>query len=667
MKLVKKYLRIRRKVIPFCLIILLSGITTSSGKRYKDILEVKFPLLAITLEEVKENASNIDPFIFMSRIIGGKKSDTGREVVVDQEENIIVTGTSCSADFPVTINAYDTTFNGGTEFFDNDIFLMKLSSNGTLVFSTFFGGTADEWVRGIDVDSQGNIVIVGYTYSTDFPTFNNESTYSIDEFMESDVFISKFSTNGSLLWTHFLDGEKIDRALNVIIDSFDNIILTGKTESNDFPTTSNTYQPVKGEGSDLNAYDCFISKLSFNGSLLWSTYLGGTKQDSGYDISIDSQNNILVTGFTDSNDFPVNNGFSSSHSGESDVFISKLSSNGSQLLWSTFLGGSDNELGERITLDDSDNVLVAGRTSSDNFPIISAVQPIMHSSSDLFVTKLSSNGMFIIWSTYFGSNNHDYCEGIVVDPLTQDVTITGITTGIDFPIQNAYLSAKSGGFEDGFISEFSANGSLRWSTYFGGSSEEEIWGLDLDPYGKVIITGMVLSSDFPVTIDDSVLGSEDVFVCSLRDPLEDWILYEGFNCTIFDHDEDNTKDTLSIDLSLSTTAPVMNITAELLTSYKGSDGLVIPLPSNITSVTVNNTSSTAVSLSFTAETSQIYYFKLLLSSFRENIIVYEIIFSLGSNPSKSNSINSLFFIVPIIVCTAALVTFYLIRRKRDKT
>jgi hypothetical protein len=197
MTYVKKCSTSKKKALVIYLILIMSSVKINTEGGYPEIQEEN--LYSIIIPEEIRSSNDDNPFVFMSHILGGNMTDVGREVVVDHEENIIVTGYTSSADFPVTTNAYDTSFNGGA-FFETDLFLMKFSSNGSLIFSTFFGGTADEWVRGVDVDSLGNIVIVGYTRSIDFPTFNNESTHTIDSNWDDDIFISKFSPNGSLLW-----------------------------------------------------------------------------------------------------------------------------------------------------------------------------------------------------------------------------------------------------------------------------------------------------------------------------------------------------------------------------------------------------------------------------------------------------------------------------------
>ena len=253
-------------------------------------------------------------------------------------------------------------------------------------------------------------------------------------------------------------------------------------------------------GSDGVSDDAVVNKLSSSGSsLIFSTYLGGSGEEYGGSIEVDSSKNVYITGTTNSSDFPLSNPYQASSSSQ-DAFVSKLSSSGSSLLFSTYLGGSGLETAEFGLDVDLDNcVYITGTTYSSDFPISNSYQSSLEGEDDAFVTKLSSSGSFLLYSTYLGGSNSDGSNDIAVS-LNNNPCLSGRTTSIDFPTKNPYQAYLKGGFSgDAFVTMLSSSGSeLVFSTYLGGRSDEiGGLGIDMDSAGSAYVTGITQSEDFP--------------------------------------------------------------------------------------------------------------------------------------------------------------------------
>jgi hypothetical protein len=479
---------------------------------------------------------NINPYFIYSSYLGGSDEDYGRAISVDSQDNIIVTGDTESTDFP-TLNAYDDAI-GGTI----DAFISKFASDGTLLWSTYLGGSSYDCGNAVSVDSNDNIIVTGYTGSIDFPTLSAyDNTYNDI----NDAFITKFSSDGTLLWSTYLGGSSLDFGYAISVDSNDNVLVTGYTMSFDFPTLSaydNTYSGI----------DAFITKFSSDGTLLWSTYLGGSIEDYGDAISVDSNDNIIVTGYTGSIDFPTLNAYQNTRSSLYDGYIAKFSSNGT-LLWSSYLGGSSYDYGNAVSVDSQDDILVSGYTESTDFPTLNAYDDAIGGTIDAFITKFASNGT-LLWSSYLGGSIDDYGRAISVDS-NDTIIITGYTESTDFPTLNAYDDAI-GGTIDAFITKFSSNGTLLWSTYLGGGELDNGYAVGVDSNDNIIVGGFTGSIDFPTlsAYNNTNSGLYDVFITKFlklgldndNDFMPDgWEDYYGLNTAINDADDDYDGDGLS--------------------------------------------------------------------------------------------------------------------------
>lgn len=354
----------------------------------------------VYLTENKTNMGN-DYILQYSNLFGSNSGySLASDSILDHAGNFIVVGHTNSSDF-ITLSAFDNTYNGGS----TDAFIAKFSANGTLLWSTYFGGNNKDYCFAVIVDSSDNIIITGNTNSNNFPMFN--SFYNTYNGGANDVFIAKFSSYGTIIWSNFLGGDLIDNGVTVAVDNFDNIIISGYTYSSDFPLL-NFYDDTFNGISDV-----FITKFSINGEIVWSTFLGGQSYDSCLKIVVDNLNCIILTGATSSNNFPTLNAFNNTSNGYDDIFITKFNSTGT-MLWSTYFGGTGSEFSRTITIDSSDNIFISGNTGSFNFPTLNANDISYNGGQDVFTAKFNNRGR-LLWSTYLGGSNDDYCSDIVIN------------------------------------------------------------------------------------------------------------------------------------------------------------------------------------------------------------------------------------------------------------
>ncbi len=339
---------------------------------------------------------------------------------------------------------------------------------------------------------------------------------------------------GALLWSTFVGGSAEESAWSAALDSQGNAIVTGLNTSSFFPTTAGAYDQVySGLG------DVFVSKLSADGSeLLWSTFIGGTSLllDYGYAIIIDENDNPLVTGYTRSEDFPVTDGaFATEYAGEADVFVSKLLADGSDLMWSTFIGGVSHDIGYDIDLDAAGNPVIGGRSLSGDFPTaVGSYDTDANGEEDGFLTKLSADGTTLLFSTMLGGQLYDGVQSVRLDDSGAPI-VCGYTASLDF------LNGESAnGLYDIFVAKFTEDaGGLTWSRLIGGGSYDYGTDLALDSAGNPVFCGSTGSSDFPVTrgaYDVTYNGDDDVVVGKLQgsDGGLQWATFVGGTIPVYE-------------------------------------------------------------------------------------------------------------------------------------
>lgn len=449
----------------------------------------------------------IDPALLYASYLGGSDHDFAVGVAVDSSGSAYVTGYTESADFPVE-GAYDTIRDGSS-----DAFVTKVNADATaIIYSTYLGGAGDDEAHGLVVDSAGNAYVTGATGSTDFPT-------TVGAFQTSygggtlDLYVTKLAPAGdAIVYSTYLGGTGMefgDSAFaqfeggEIAVDVGGNAYVTGGTQSTDFPTLG-AYQ-----GSFQGGSDVIVTKLNPTGTaLVYSTYLGGSGADRPGAIAIDSTGNAYVVGTTQSADFPTTGGALQTILGGGllgDAFVTKLSATGSSAVYSTYLGGSDNDRGNGIAVDAAGNAYVVGNTESANFPTVSPLQSSRSGPGDGFITKLQPAGNAADYSTYLGGSDSDGANAIVLDSAG-NAYVTGQTCSANFPLVDAFQATR-GGSCDAYISKLNATGStLLESTYLGGNAID--FGIGIALAGdSIYVSGY--------TVSTSDLATSGVFQTSL--------------------------------------------------------------------------------------------------------------------------------------------------------
>ncbi|MDD3072075.1 MAG: hypothetical protein PHX88_12870, partial [Methanoculleus horonobensis] len=383
--------------------------------------------------------------LLSSTYLGGGGDDQGRALADDGAGGVWVAGITYSDDFPV-LNAYQSICGG-----EYDVFVTHISSTGTPFSSTYLGGGGRdggsayeyEYRPALVCDGAGGVWVTGETGSPNFPVMNAyQSSYGGEDY---DVFVSHFSSSGTLLSSTYLGGRSTDRVYALVGDGARGVWIAGYTSSDDFPV-QNAYRSSRR--GDL---DAFVSHFSSNGTLLSSTYLGGGRWDYGNVLAGDGAGGVWIAGETWSADFPVLEAYQSSSGGGGDAFVSHFSSSGT-LLSSTYLGGGGYDQGRALADDGAGGVWVAGITYSDDFPVLNAYQSICGGEYDVFVTHISSTGTPFS-STYLGGGDTERVDALAGDGAG-GVWVAGITYSDDFPVKNAYQSTY-GGEGNAFVARIS--------------------------------------------------------------------------------------------------------------------------------------------------------------------------------------------------------------------
>ncbi|MGZ4899470.1 MAG: DUF7948 domain-containing protein [Candidatus Angelobacter sp.] len=451
----------------------------------------------------------IDPVLRYSSLLGGSNIDQARGIGVDSLNRAVVGGLTCSLNFPRTV--------GPTSFQGCSVFITKFDFTGSrLIFSTFIGESAFDVfdVGGMALDSNGNTYATGMVEFMGFPT--TPGAFQTELHGDFDAFVTKLNANGTaLVYSTFLGGNGREGGHSIAADSSGNAYVTGDTSSQDFPITPGAFQR-NCKLFDVFCENAFVTKLNANGSrLLYSTFLGGSSVgvQPGESIAVDLLGNAFVTGSTSSADFPTTAGSAQSvFPGGIAAFVSKLSSSGSHLVYSTFLGGGVSDQGGAIAVDSAGNAFVTGTTDSVNFPVKNAFQPRCAVSStarclNAFVSKLSPTGQ-LLYSTFLGgplgpSLLAGEGTGIAVTPDGK-AYVVGRTSSKSFPTTQTAFQRVLQGTLSGFVTRLDSGGRLVYSSYLGGtiassegfSSHGPAVALDRDT--NAYVAGTTLSP-FPVT------------------------------------------------------------------------------------------------------------------------------------------------------------------------
>ena len=319
-----------------------------------------------------------------------------------------------------------------------------------------------------------------------------------------------------LVWSTFLGSTLKEYGRAIYVDGTGNVFVTGETYSAGFPTTAGAHQTTYG-----TSIDAFVTRLNASGSdLVYSTFLGGDSGEKGHGIVVDDAGNAYVIGEVSSNDFPIVYGsYDTTHNGSEDAFITKLNASGTGLVYSTYLGGSDEDVGYAIVLDGANRVCLTGFTYSSNFPATSgAFDTTANGWNDGFAARLNAAGNDLEYATYIGGSEHDEGHGIAVDD-SGHVYVAGHTASTNYPTTAGAYDESFNSYSDAVVTKVDPEGStLVYSTFLGGSYYDYGYALALDDSGRVYITGATESSNFPTTPgawDRSHNLAMDVFVTRL--------------------------------------------------------------------------------------------------------------------------------------------------------
>ncbi|PWW08663.1 putative repeat protein (TIGR01451 family) [Paenibacillus cellulosilyticus] len=449
----------------------------------------------------------IDPmFLLYSTYLGGSDTDIGFGIAVDNQDNAYITGQTLSLDFPIAPGAFQPGKDGSSS-----VFVTKVNASGTaLVYSTFLGGNSSDLGRGIAIDDAGSAYVTGQTLSPDFPI----TAGAFQPFIggTQDAFVTKLSpSGGSLVYSTFLGGDGVDTGFAIAVNSAGNAYVAGGTSSVNFPVINEIQPFIANEHA-------FVSKLDPAGSSLeYSTLLGGHGLDEARGIAVDESGDAYVTGSTTSPDFPTTPGaFQISLTGVIAVFVSRINAAGSSLAYSTYLTGNGDDEGRSIAVDELRQAYVTGSTTSFDFPATpGAFQPGYNGgASDAFVTKLSPEGNYLVYSTFLGGNESDAGNGITL--RSGFAYVTGSTSSLNFPATPDAFQPFPHGGGDAFVTQLNIQGNeVVFSSYIGGSSSDVGNAIAVDSSGCVFVTGQTFSTDFPVTpgaFQPFLHGGSDAFV-----------------------------------------------------------------------------------------------------------------------------------------------------------
>jgi hypothetical protein len=475
----------------------------------------------------------IDPVLTFSSYFGGSGEEYCTNIRLDDSGYVYFATQTASADFPV--GPSPSALNGPM-----DVTLTKLTPDcSEVVYSSYIGGSSYDGWPGVATDDSGSVYLTGETYSSDFPTPN--PLYPNNR-GAGDLFVTKFNRNGSIVWGTYLGGSGRDFWGRIAADRYGSVYVAGVTQSTNIPLRNAfdaTYSGVD---------DIFLTKFSADGQqLIYGTYVGGIGTEENHSFCVDTGGCAYVSGLT-TGDYPTTTGAlqTSFNGGSADCYVTKLAADGGSLVYSTYLGGSGFEDGMGLFVDDSGHAFLGSATDSPNFPVVNAYDSTRLTNGRGFVSKLSPDGASLEYSTFIGG-----CVGgfAVVSDLAVDdsgrIVALMVTRCSNMPIVNAD-DLTFNGEADGALVIFSKSGKqLEFCTYFGGSGYEEPRGLALGHDGSIYATGSTASSDFPLvnTIYGTYGGNQDVFVVRYScDPDLDGNCYTIDNCpTIANPDQLDTE------------------------------------------------------------------------------------------------------------------------------
>jgi uncharacterized protein (TIGR03437 family) len=491
----------------------------------------------------------IDPVLTFSSYLGGRRNEIANGVAVDAGGNMYLIGTTTSPDFP-TVQAlqpaYHETFSdplGACHPFDSpfrtpcpDAFVVKLDPSGALVYSTYIGGNSWDQGMSIAADAAGNAYLTGSTEGG-FPLANAfQNTFGgrrPSEAIVGDAFVAKLDSSGSrLIYSTYLGGSFDDLGAAIRVDGGGSAAVAGWTSSWNFPVRN----PLQSENKITNPVvgsNAFVAKFDSAGGLEWSTFLGGSGvvADKATSVALHRDGSIYVAGQAASSDFPTTaNALQRTNAGGVDAFVAKINAAGTNLTYSSYLGGARNDVANAVAVDETGNAYIVGATNSANFPAVNAMQSTLATGDcngspcdDAFLAELNPAGSTLVFSTYLGGSGADAATGIATDS-SGAIIATGRTSSPNFPITPG--SPRFAGVSDAFLVKRQSS-TLVYTSYFGGAGADFATSMALDASGNVYLAGGTSSSDLPTAgafqtrlgggVGDFGVPSGDAFIAKFAD------------------------------------------------------------------------------------------------------------------------------------------------------
>jgi len=464
--------------------------------------------------------------IAYSTLFGGDQPEQAREVIAYADGSVLVGLQVKSKGLPTSAGAFQREYAGDDPslgpggIYGGDCYVLHLGPAGRkLVAGTYFGGSKQERsVYGMALDRDGNVVICSATRSNDLPTTKG-AYQQVCGGGPNDVFVAKLGPGlDKLLWCTYVGGTGDDEPRGgFTLAGPDNVTVVGGTDSPNYPTTPGAFQVEHRAG-----VDAIVTQLSADGSrLLFSTLLGGAKDEAVVGARADAEGNIHLGGYTWSSDFPVTEGAAQPrNAGGADLFVAKLSADGRRLIYSTYLGGSGNEFAEHaLYLAPDGTVVMPGASSSTDFPTTPGAYQQSERGRDGCLAKLSADGKHVLWATVLGGSEPEFWLMPTPD-ANGNIYVVGATKSKDFPVTKGALQSKyGGGLSDGALAVFSPDARrLLYATYLGGSEEDLIRDIAFGADGAVYLVGKTSSPEFPTTpgvLQSKPGGSGDGFVVKL--------------------------------------------------------------------------------------------------------------------------------------------------------
>ncbi len=396
-----------------------------------------------------------------------------------------------------------------------------------VAFSTYLGGTQTDMVRDVAVTPQGNLVAVGSTQSTGFPTPGTgfDHSFATGSAYLSDAFILGLTPQGVPLWSNLIGGVNFERFYAVEVSPGGSIFTSGRAGAA-FPVTAGTFQATfagGGGGLPYGAQDGLACRFAGDGSAMtWCSYFGDSDDTPARDVAVDAAENLYIVTSDSMDTYPAAwfaGSYQPTRKGKSDAVVAKLSSDGTQVLWATYIGGSLDENHANSVRVDATGVYLLTFTHSADMPTTAgAASRTLRGPTDLYVAKLSLDGKTLIYGTYLGGSAGEAAEThqLAID-AQGDAYVTGMTSSSDFPTTSAAAQPSYGGApRDGFVAKISPTGGLIAATYIGGNNEDFGEGIGIDAAGNVVLSGATSSPDFATNqASGTPGGGQDAFLVRL--------------------------------------------------------------------------------------------------------------------------------------------------------